>query len=468
MTNYLEQILSYFRNIVLNKAGAERDLYQLIEDGDIPTAIEMMQNRDEDVEEALKEYNPKTHEVMNRPNKQRKSADAYKTEKLPRARQRYINEVELFFLLGNNVVWSKKDGDDEAYELFNQFLEEHRWFSKMRTAKRLAGAETESAKLYHIYKDDESNDRKVVSLILSRSKGYQLRPFFDQYNNLLAFAYGYKLKENGKNVQHWDIQTPELLFYCKKGAIGWEVDTFKNPTGKINAIYYRQNKAWEGVEARLEREEMLDSKVADTNNYFADPIASATADVVEFLSDRESTPAKLIQLAGGGSKFEYINPPQNSETRESEKSELKDSILFDTFTPDFSFNNLKGLGTLSGTAIKNAMILGYIKRDNLREIYDELIDREKNVIIGILKYLYPNMASKLDSLVIEHELSEPFAIDNQAERQSITNLYSSGVLSLEKAVEMLSLTDAPEEEIQRIKEEKTEKPEPVIGFKSEE
>lgn len=187
--------------------------------------------------------------------------------------------------------------------------------------------------------------------------------------------------------------------------------------------------------------------------------------MVNALSDREK-PGTLIQLSGSASKFEYINPPQNSEARNAEKLELKESILFDTFTPDFSFDNLKGLGTLSGSAIKNAMILGYIKRDNLKEIYDELIDREKNVIIGILKYIHPNKAKDLDELVVEHEFSEPFAVDKQREWESITNLYSGGVLSLERAVEMLALANAPEEEVQRIKE--SEKPEPVVGFKSEE
>ena len=265
----------------------------------------------------------------------------------------------------------------------------------MRKAKRLAGAETESAKLYHIYRKDNTNERTVKSLVLARSTGYKIRPLFDQYGNLSAFAYGYKLKENGKNIQHWDIQTADLLYYCKKEAIGWKVDKFPNPTGKINVIYYKQPKAWSGAERRLNREEMLDSKVGDTNNYFADPIALATGDVIASMTDPDK-PGKLIQIIGNDSKFEYLNPPQISETRREEKCELEKSILFDTFTPDLSFDNLKGLGTLSGTAIKNAMILGYIKRDNLKEIYDELLDREKNVILGILKYLYPNKARAFD------------------------------------------------------------------------
>lgn len=451
MDNYIQQIITYFRNMVLNSSGVERNLYQLIQDGDISTAIGLMQDRDIEVNIAISEYNPQTHDVMKRPNKYRKGDAPYITEKLTRTRQMYINEVELFFLLGNNIKWKKTAGDDEAFTLFTDFLKNQRFNSNMRQAKRLAGAETESAKLYHIYR--EENNIAVKTVVLARSEGYQLRPLFDQYKNMTAFAYGYKLKENGKTVQHWDIQTPDFLFYCRKGNIGWDVETYPNPTKKINVLYYHQPKAWAGAERRLAREENLDSRIGDTNNYFSDPIAAATADVIDSMTD-PNKPGKLIQLTGDNSKFEYVNPPQSSETLKAEKQDLNDSILFDTFTPDFSFDKIKGLGTLSGEAIKRAMILGYIKRDNRKEIYDELVDREKNVVIAILKYIHPDKAAALDSLDIEHEFAEPFNEDKEQTWAAIGKLYQDGICSLEQAVTMLALTDAPEEEIERIKSSK--------------
>ena len=119
MNNYLQQIMTYFRNLALNSAGVERNLYQLIQDGDIEAAIDMMQNRDDEVNSAIKEYNPQTHEVMSRSNKYRKNDDPYISEKLPRTRQRYINEVELFFLLGNPIKWKKENGSDDALSLIH-------------------------------------------------------------------------------------------------------------------------------------------------------------------------------------------------------------------------------------------------------------------------------------------------------------------------------------------------------------
>lgn len=452
MNNYLFEILTKYRNKVLDAEGAEGDIYRLMAQGKVDEVVRMARDNSTTVDNAIKEYNPQTHDVMNRRNKPRVGDVPYITEKLPRSWQRYINEVELFFLLGKPVVWNKKDGDDDAYKLFLDFLEEQSFNTGMRQCKRLAGAETESAKLYHIYND---GGIRVKTVVLARSTGYNIRPLFDQYGSLQAFCYGYKLREKGKVVAHWDIETPRFLYFCAQGGDGWGVRTYPNPTGKINVIYYTQPKAWDGVEQRIKREEMLDSRIGDTNNYFADPIAKASADVIDGLSDPDR-PGKLIQLLGKESQFDYVEPPQGSQTRDAEKQDLHDSILFDSMTPDFSFDKIKGMGTLSGAAIKNSFILGYIKRERNVEIYGEMLRREKNVIIEILKYIHPDKAGALDGLKIGWTFAEPFDTDTASQWSTIASLYTQGVLSLEEAVEQLAICDHPDAEIERLKTAKKE------------
>ena len=446
MENYLQQIFTLFKNVVLNSVGSKRTFLNLLEARDISRAVAMMDSHEDEVDMALREYNPQTHEVMRRPDKPRKNEPPYRTEKLPRTRQRYINEVELFFLLGGDIQWAKKGGTDEAYEAFIGFLEEVHFNARARAAKRKAGAETECAKLYNIYQGDGGEVRVSLS-VLARSTGYDLRTLFDQYGNLVAFAYGYRQKEEGGTVQHWDFQTAEMLFFCKKARLGWEVRAFKNPTRKINAVYIRQPKAWDGVEQRLRREEDLDSKIADTNNYFADPIAAATADVIESMVD-PSKPGKLIQLSGPNSQFSYINPPQQSELRDAEKRELERSILFDSMTPDLSFDNLKGMGTLSGAAIRNSFILGYMKRARNLEIYEEMFMREKNVILSILRYRRPDI--DWDGFDVSFQFAEPFAEDKRTERDEVSSLYGAGLMSLSTAVDRLDLVDDVEGEVDKI------------------
>ena len=452
--NFIEAVFNLLRNKTLNSLGVERDLMKLIQDRDISRVQTLLQNRDVEVIQSIEEYNPITHEVNKRRDKMRKDKEPYKVEKLPRTRQIYINEVELFFLLGNPIKWKNNvKGTDEAFKAYNDFLQDTRFHTTMRQAKRLAGAETESAKVYHIYDDNGKPGVKV--LVISKSKGYILRPLFDQYENMIAFGYGYNLKEGDRTVEHFDIETPSYIFRCKKVNIGWEVTPLVNPSGKINVIYYKQDKAWYGTQPRCDREEHIDSKAADTNNYFADPKLKATTDVIQSLADA-GTVGEIIQLSSkDNSSIDYLVPPEYSSMKDSEKKDLNNSILFDSFTPDFSFENMKGMGTLSGEALKRAMTLGYIKRDNLKETYDILVDREKNLILAIMMnvtHIY--LRDQLAKVNITHEFAEPFNEDKEKLWASIGKLYNDGVISLDLTVNMLSLTDAPDEEIERIKSER--------------
>lgn len=447
---WLEHIRLYFKNLILGSNGAAKTIYEYMDGHNVSYVLSLMDDHEKEIDEALKEYNPQLHDVMNRRNKYREDhSEPYITEKLPRTRERYINEVELFFLLGENIKWQKSEGEDGAYQLFTEYQKDTFFNAKIRQCKRLAGAETISALVTHLYRKQDGTIGTDV-FVAARSTGYKIKYLFDQYKNLIAFAVGYTLKENGTNVQYWDIQTAKAIWNCRRSLFGWEVEEIPNPSEKINAILFIQPKAWDGAEKRMRRDEMLDSKIGDTNNYFADPMAAATADVIASLPDNDK-PGRLIQMPSEKSQFRYIEPPQDSATRRDEKANLDETILFDTFTPDFSFEKMKGLGSLSGVAIRNAMILGYIKRANRLEIYEEMIMRYLHLTLKILTLIYPDKKTLIEGLKIEFEFSDPFPEDKSAHWNGIVSLYAGGVVSLETAVTMLALTDAPETEIDRIK-----------------
>ena len=447
----INDIYAYLRNKTLNSLGVERDLSQLLDDRDIDTARNLMQNRDSVVQQALKEYLPSSHDINAKRDKVRKGTTPYRTEKLPRARQRYINEVELFFLLGNDVIW-EADETNDGFALFQEYMKQIRFDSILRQAKRIAGAETECAILFHAYQEDGFQPA-MKPILLSYSKGYTLRPLFDQYGNMLAFGYGYTLKEGNKTVEHFDVQTKAAIYSATKGIAGWSVEVKPNVTGKINVVYIQQPKAWDGVQARCDREESIDSKIADTNNYFSDPMAVATADVIDALADPDK-PGKLIQLLGQDSKFEYINPPMASDLQAAERKALHDSILFDTFTPDMSFEAMKGTGTLSGEAMRRAMALGYMKRANLMEVYDPAVDRCKNIILNIMEKVTHIGQIKAADLTISHRFAEPFDEDSANKWAQIGRAYADGLLSLEQAVQMLGATDDIQAELERLQQAK--------------
>lgn len=337
-----------------------------------------------------------------------------------------------------------------------------------RVRELVFGLNSESQGLLHHTDEYIDRFRERVGIDRSERRLKCLLLFHKHLANFVRYRYRVEdipvqkadiayLKEGTSTIEHFDIQTPDTIYRCKRGSLNWEVIATPNPTGKINVIYYRQDKAWGGLNPRIDREEDIDSKISDTNNYFADPIAAATGDVVDFLKGRADKPGKMIRMTGADSKFEYINPPTSSETQQREKEDLAQSILFDTFTPEFTPEKMAGLGTLSGEAIKRAMVLGYIKRENNKEIYDIAVDREKNLILAIMMNVtHIHLRPDLAALKIEHEFAEPFNEDVTARWAAIGRAVQDGVMSLEKGVELMGTADDVTAEIERIKQAKAE------------
>lgn len=393
------------------------EVVRRIDAGKVEDALELFDDRTKEVEQAYKEYNPKHHSIMFRPDKVRKNKSDYKTNKLPRNWQSYINEIELYFLMNNGVSWEllnnyeEQDKLSDVFSKFTLFLQELHYDTCTREAKRLAGAETECAKLYAHYKDE--GEDKVKIIVLSYSKGYKLRPLFNKYGDMKAFAVGYYVKlATGDKQECWDIYTSETIYKCKKAvdvneSVEWKVESEKNFIEKIPIIYYRQDKAWAGVEERIERDEWLDSKNADCNEYFADPMLKISANVKNGLMDPKSA-GKVIQVKSKEDVFEYVTPPDASDMKAQEKSVLKESILMGTLTPDLSYENVKGLGAISGEAITKANILGYIKRLKNMEIYNELFQRDANLVKAIMaNVLFPAYRKEIYSMVLNHIYQDP-------------------------------------------------------------
>lgn len=389
----------------------------LLNDNKVDEALGLFEDRSKEVVDAFKEYNPKMHSIMYRPDKVRKNKSDYKTNKLPRNWQYYINEIELYFLMNNGVSWellnnySEQEGLQDVFNLFKEKLSEWHYDTYTREAKRIAGAETECAKLYAHYKDEGQDKIKIV--MLSYSKGYKLRPLFNRYGDLKAFAVGFYIKHHtGEKQECWDIYTNSTIYKCKRSIdvnepTEWSIINETNYIGKIPIIYYRQNKAWEGVEERIERDEWLDSKNADCNEYFADPMLKISANVKNGLMDPKNA-GKVIQVKSKEDVFEYVTPPDASDMKDQEKKVLKESILMGTLTPDLSYENVKGLGAISGEAITKANILGYIKRLKNMEVYDELFQRDANLIKAIMaNVLFPELRKSIMKMVLHHIYQDP-------------------------------------------------------------
>ena len=447
-----------------NPIDLKKNLINLLLSNQIDKAMKMFVTKKEQAEESIKEYETESHKIKGRLDKERIGKDPYEVCKLSRNWQEQINETAVFFFLGNPLLFTlnndKKELEDlkPYFSIFTDFLDSIYFNERTRTAKRIAGAETECAKLYD-YFVDEDGETKVKCQILSNSDNKQLYTLFDRFGNMVAFAVGYcMLNIDFVSEEHWDVYTNKQIFYCTKYDHGWSVRPVDNHIGKIPVIYYNQPKEWKGVQERIERDEWTSSKRGDTNDYFGDPYLIMTPDVADKrLADGKEV-GKAVVINDEKSKFEFVSPPDASKSVEDEKEEMRQTILEGTNTPDLSYKSIMGLGTLSGEAMRRMALPGYMKRSNRAEIYNELFNREIHLIISILRNVIyidnDDIRQGLAKLKIKFAYQDPFIGGLEDNSTEIATLVGCGAMSIRSAVEMNRNVQDKELEMDRIWEEK--------------
>ena len=439
-------------------AEREEDFRKLLEQGDIQTIVDDMENRDLLIDDAMHEYNTFKHPINFRPDKiitDKKGNFVRKDEvwKLPISYPIYINEIALVFLYGQPVKWVQDSTEtEEAYNAFIQVIKKTRFNSKIRECKRLAGAETQSAMLFHVFKNKEGK-ADVQIRVLAKSKGDDIRVKWDCYENIISIAWGYYVKENEHTVHHYDIFTNETVYRCKQGTSGWQVEEEENLIGKIPIILFQQEKEWAGVEPLLHRLENIISRTADTNDYFADPIAILDAEIIKNLPESKDTGKLLVTSGGSGvdSAARYLTWDSAPQSKKDEIEYLEEKIHMMTFTPKISLDTLKSVSQLSGKALKTVMLLADMKASRRKETHEELLDRTASLITAIIaNVLNVSLYKQCQKLSISHEFQEPFGEDISTTISQISQLYNDGLLSLESAIERNPFVKNPIKEKERL------------------
>lgn len=457
--------IQMFTNYLNAVVGRNQEFDELIKAKDISRVKELFATREALTAEAMKEYDPKQHEIMNRADKILKNPKGerkgtLKRWKLPINYPQYINEISVVFIYGRPVKWTNQsEGTDNAFKAFQDLIKRTRFDSKVRQCKRLAGAETQSAMLFRVFRNNESKPDCQIR-VLAKSKGDEIYARWDMYENLVSFAWGYYVKDSSTSTSyHFDIFTPDVIYRCKRVLTGWEVVEEANPIGKIPVILFQQDKEWKGVEPLIEREEYIGSRTADTNDYFADPMFVVNSEIIKNMPEKGDENKTLISKGSDDvSKVaHYLTWDSAPESKQKEIEWLQKHILTKTFTPNIDFENMKGLSNVSGKALKQMMLLADIKASKHKEVHDELLDRTGNLIISIIaNVLNIALRGECSKLVVGHEFQEPFGEDITETIENIAKAKDYDMLSTEGAVELNPLVKDKEQELKRIEKEAAE------------
>lgn len=455
-------VLNFIISKVKTAVGYQQSFEELLEARNVSDALALMNCDNPQQLEALKQYNLEQHAIMQRMDKAIYDKDGnfkgwVKRWKLPLAYPKYINEMAVVFIYGRPVQWvQSSQNTDAAYKAYSDFIRTSHFNARIRQAKRLAGAETKSALLFHCYQNSDGKADCLIK-VLAKSLGDDLYYMKDQYGRLLYFARGYYLRERGNTTAYYvDIYTDEYIYRCKRANMGWEVEKEINYCGKKPVILFEQEAEWDGANHLIERQEYVKSRTADVNDYMADPALVATVDVVNNLPDKD-TENKLYVLGEKG-ELRYLTPDTASELKKQECDDNERHIFRETFTPNIDFETMSRLTNVSAKALKQMMVLADIKASMRKESHDEYLARTASLIIAILsKVLNIPLRAELERLLVQHEYQEPFGEDIVEAISNAVKIKNAGGMSDETFIELNPLVRDKQREKERIAKEQAEK-----------
>ena len=380
-----------------------------------------------------------------------------------------IVRTAVHFLFGGKMHISFNENNEAAKVFADVWNKDLKMQNNLKRLARQCMIETKAALLFYpqpIRDGDipsQTSQLKLRCMILNNENG-EFYPHFDDYGDMDAFIRKYQISDvDGKIIEKSKIYTSDQIIWLKSESGSWEHEkSEKNLFKKIPVVYVEQDlPEWESVASLVDNFEMRVSRLADTNDYFAEPLLKLFGNVNKAPGKDEV--GKVVEFAmeeGIDGKMSHGDAEYATwdHTPESIKLDLEttwDGIFSMTSTPDLSFNNVKGLGSTSGVALRLMFMDALIKREEKGEIFYDALNRCISVVAsGIAGYTNVRYDGSLNKDDININFSDQLP-DDLAE--AVDTLVSAAggkpILSQESASSLSPFTQDPEEEIKRIREE---------------
>ena len=409
-----------------------------------------------------------------------------KVNRVPASFQEIIVSRRVSFLLGNPVKYDatyddKKTQEKALVEFVSEIEESAKTIYKNKELARRMMSEMSCAELWYLTELSEPGFwnyivRKIgikkplfqlKMKIISPFLGDLLYPLFDEFGDMIAFGRGYKINEDSKEIEHFDVYTDELTYKYANRENGWALDNLAlnsgkipNPSKKIPIIYYRQEKPeWANVQKMIERLEKLLSNHGDMNDYFGEPILAIFGQLIQAINKGDS--GKILQLSENAkASFLALDSPPESIKMEIEN--LEKFIYAISQTPNISFAEMKAMGKdISGYAIELLFLDAHMAAIAKEETFGIGIQRRINLIKAFIGNVLDVSLSEASKSVRIKPVFTPYMPKNLNElvdmlNQAVFNEILSKQTATEKLEEAGFIADAILEQ-ERLKEEIAEK-----------
>ena len=341
------------------------------------------------------------------------------------------------------------------------------WLSEQEAAEYWYAAADDSfwAKLWASVKTTFGGkvkpNKKLKSVIWSPFRGDTLYPFFNDEGDLVAFSREYKKKVDDSEVTLFMTITDSWVYMWNESSLT-EGNSFKHGFEKIPVIYtYRPEAYCAKIKTFRVRLEKLLSNYADCIDYHFFPLLKLIGDVAGFAG---KTKDRIVKLENGADA-QYLTWSQVPDTVKFEAENLTNMAYSMTNTPRISFEEMKGIGNVSGVALKLMFMGAHMAVSNHAEDIEDFLQRRINFLVSALGTINPSEFSGASKTIdIETEVV-PYMIDDiNSNVTTAVAAVSGGVWSRREGVMFAGNADRIESELKEIEEErKMKEPEKAKG-----
>ncbi len=352
--------------------------------------------------------------------------------------------------------------------------------SKLQQLKNLQKSELQCALLFCI---KEIKPNTIINKILGLNKQKEIKvrilenrngimsPYFDSFGDMKAFVWEFSTKESGgKEIKHAWIYDAKNVYECSTSKGKMALDKVNNHGfGKIPIVYLEQEyPEWHIAQEMIDRLEVSLSKLGNSNDYTGHPILKIYGEVKGAPDKDESGKAFHIPMKKDDDgkwqhgDVDFLTYDQAPEAVKLEMDRLEKYIYSLTSTPDISFDNLKGIGNVSGVAIKLMFLDAMIKAKMNEGENRTIIERILNLFIaGNVETTNTSFKSLAKSTTFNVQFNSIIPDDIKSTIDMLSTGIGSGIISQKTAIDSLSLTDDTDEELERIQKSQQPKGEEV-------
>ncbi len=439
---------------------------ELLQQGNIKEAYQQLKAKEGVIENA-KEYNNdrtiRKTQVGKRQDKIGKDGDIETVAKIPIPFQNQIVLTASTFLFGSAVNLVNSSKQEEVFDKVKDLWDDLRLDSLLLDFCQAVKSETEATIIFYPKKKETETKIKVRLLTSENGKVY---PVFDEFGDLVAFSWEYGATENGKEVKYLYVWTDETERKYRLEKEWKEVHKKPNLFRKIPVVYLSQKHTeWWRVQELIDNFEMSFSKFVDTNGYFASPMFKAKGYVSKELKaiPKKDETGQMVELGIVETKngniitadLDVISWDRAPEALKLEFETSKELIYALSNTPDISFDNVKGIGSVSGIALKLMFLGSILKAKKDEGKYQVVISRLISLLKSSLLINEPLLQNDLKELRIKVEFTSVLP-ENLQETISMLSNATGGksIMSQKTAVNSNPLVENKEEEMKALEEEK--------------